>query len=734
MAGYDLTFDGDGRATTDLGGLRDQIQELIPLANGQILVAGEDDSQTLVIVRYNSDGSLDNSFGTAGKLDTGILGASIYSLANGNIIVSGRVGNNSIISKYLPDGKIDLSFGANGRYSSSTSIPLTIPRLNPIDGSEEIFIGTFTSTPEGNLVINIKALDAQGRDKSFTLNGINILNTLSLDAGIFNKIISSPVVDRADPKIQFFYNLLGESVINEFRARFTIANFSIDGIVPIPLSDGSILTEFLQIKSFNVSPIFETRFNADPNVTIDTNFGTNGLATFPQNIGTITVIDKLDRFIFAFYDRSTAKISVQRFTKNGIPDLTFGNNGTIELSAPSPSIDPLNSLGLAISIDSQNRVIITTKLRLENTIDVARIDDKGIVDNTFGTNGKLQLPSTISTEVSRETVKLGADDRLFLSGSTFVSSNNQDIVVSKYDLTNPLNVSVRNDFNGDGTSDILWRNNDGSIATWQMIGYTVTPKSVGSLTADWKIAGTGDFNGDSKADILWRNNDGRVTTWQMNGSNINSSVTFGTATADWKTAGTGDFNGDGKTDILWRNDNGTVALWQMNGATVAATAFVGTLTTDWQIAGTADFNGDGKVDILLSNTDGSVALWQIDSSSIIKASSVGKLTNGWSIAGTADFNGDGKADILLRNTNGSVAEWQMNGSTVTATATVGSATSDWKISGTGDFDGDGKADILWRNDNGGVAEWRMNGANVISAGSTSIPSSATSWNIAAPIL
>jgi FG-GAP-like repeat len=298
----------------------------------------------------------------------------------------------------------------------------------------------------------------------------------------------------------------------------------------------------------------------------------------------------------------------------------------------------------------------------------------------------------------------------------------------------PLTVPVRNDFNGDGKSDLLWRNTDGSLALWQMNGSTATPSSIGALPAGWTTAGTGDFNGDGKADMLLSNANGSVATWQMNGSKVSKGNIIGTLGAGWSISGTGDFNGDGTNDVLMTNTNGTVAEWQINNGTVTESKTIGKLTNGWSIAGTADFNGDGKADILLKNTNGSIAQWQMDGGAVLAASIISAVTPDWKIGGTGDFNGDGKADILFRNNNGSVAQWLMNGSTVGSTSTVATATTDWKIAGTGDFNGDGKADILWRNNLGNVATWQMNGSTVLAASSSSIPTADPSWSIAAPIL
>jgi len=86
------------------------------------------------------------------------------------------------------------------------------------------------------------------------------------------------------------------------------------------------------------------------------------------------------------------------------------------------------------------------------------------------------------------------------------------------------------------------------------------------VSTDWSISGTGDFNGDGFSDILWRNADGNVFIWLMNGSQYFSGADLGNVSTSWSIVGTGDFNGDGKDDILWRNTNGNVFIWLVNGS------------------------------------------------------------------------------------------------------------------------------------------------------------------------
>jgi len=146
-----------------------------------------------------------------------------------------------------------------------------------------------------------------------------------------------------------------------------------------------------------------------------------------------------------------------------------------------------------------------------------------------------------------------------------------------------------------------------------MNGSTLTSSgSLGYVSSDWTIKGVGDFNGDGKTDILWRNSTtGQVYLWLINGTVMSGGGSVTYITSDWVIQGIGDFNGDGDADILWRNTTtGEVYIWLMNGSTLTSSGSLGYVSSDWSIAGVGDFNGDGKSDILWRNTTtGQVYLW-----------------------------------------------------------------------------------------------------------------------------
>src|SRR5579884_247794 len=274
------------------------------------------------------------------------------------------------------------------------------------------------------------------------------------------------------------------------------------------------------------------------------------------------------------------------------------------------------------------------------------------------------------------------------------------------------------DFDGNGFSDIAWRDTTGDLALWLMNGASVaSAASLGNL-GTWSIVGQRDFDGDGDADLLWANG-GNLAMWLMNGTTVASNIGLGNVGGTWAVAGTGDFNGDGKGDIFWRDGSGNTAIWLMNGGQVASAAALGNVGGTWSVVATGDFDGDGNADILWRDTSGNVAIWFMNGTTILSVASLGNVGPTWSVVGAGDFDGNGKSDILWRDTGGDVAIWLMNGAAV--------APNVGKVQVTGDFDADGTSDILWSDSSGDIALWFMNGGSVSS--SVLVASVPTAWTI-----
>jgi hypothetical protein len=297
-----------------------------------------------------------------------------------------------------------------------------------------------------------------------------------------------------------------------------------------------------------------------------------------------------------------------------------------------------------------------------------------------------------------------------------------------------VNFPTRNDVNGDGKADLVWRHtSSGEVAIWLMNGPTIASSGhLGAVPLEWQIAGTGDVNADGNADVIWRHsNTGTVAIWLMNGLTVMSVGFPGSAPTVWQIAGVGDVNGDGKADLVWRHtSSGEVAIWLMNGSTIASSGHLGAVPLEWQIAGIGYMNADGEADVIWHNDlTGRVAVWLMQGLTAMSVGFPGGASTDWQIAGVGDVNDDGMGDLVWRKTsNGEVAIWLMSGTTLISAGFFGVVPQAWEISGTNDVNGDGSADVIWRNSQTGtVAVWMMNGLTVMSVG---FPGSASiHWEI-----
>jgi hypothetical protein len=62
---------------------------------------------------------------------------------------------------------------------------------------------------------------------------------------------------------------------------------------------------------------------------------------------------------------------------------------------------------------------------------------------------------------------------------------------------------------------------------WEMNGTSiVSTATLSSPGANWQLIGTGDYNGDGKSDILFQNVDGTPLVWTMNGTSVTATATL----------------------------------------------------------------------------------------------------------------------------------------------------------------------------------------------------------------
>jgi uncharacterized delta-60 repeat protein/CSLREA domain-containing protein len=322
----DLTFDTDGKVTTDFG----PADPLPPSdgagagaiqADGRIVVVGSASSnQDLALARYNSNGSLDTGFGGDGRVVTDFdrdeVGTSLALQPDGQIVVSGLASPGTVsyyvVARYNPDGTLDATFGDagkvvgdfNGRGVYSAEIVLQK------DGKILLASSTRSHADEGDFAL--ARYHGNGTlDKSFGDGGKAITD-------IFNSNESSSAVTlQADGKI-----LVAGTARVDGGAYALLARYNPDG-------------------------------------TLDTTFGTAGkvVSSFGGHSmeGTAVAVRPNGRILLGGYawDTTGWQFALERYHSDGSLDTTFGIDGR------ASTVFDSNDQALAIAVQPDGKILQT---------------------------------------------------------------------------------------------------------------------------------------------------------------------------------------------------------------------------------------------------------------------------------------------------------------------------------------------------------------------------------------
>ena len=204
------------------------------------------------------------------------------------------------------------------------------------------------------------------------------------------------------------------------------------------------------------------------------------------------------------------------------------------------------------------------------------------------------------------------------------------------------------DFDGDGSSDVFFRNpqtGENVIVARALYDYDAGAVS----DPDWNVVGAGDFDGDDRSDLLWRNGKtGQTIIWP---AGLYDAGFWEQTVSDmgWKVAAIGDFDGDGRSDLFWRHaTTGQNYMW-LQGRSALAYEVVTVGDTRWRLFGAGDFDGDGRDDLVWRNTTSGAGILWLGAQPTSQVQLYTVSSQDWQIAAIGDYNGDGRADLMWRN-------------------------------------------------------------------------------------
>ena len=307
--------------------------------NGNLLMAGRNS-----VMRITRTGAVDQTFGIGGKLDVGFRAAGIHVGSDGKIIVGGSIENRWIVARFNPDWTPDVTFGDGGRRAVTVGAAETTASASSLaifPGGDIILAGKYLpDDPEWDIDYTHTALarfNSDGSvDNDFGGDGIviggsphwsnEVRNVLAKPDG--NVILLAHTWSGGHTNWPWLveYDAKGESVNvgteygpipQEYYGQYRGGTVRPDGAVVISQSDYVVPPSRLFLNGRQINVDFSPGVSAE------------------EWAGPVTS-DAWNRIIVAGHSTRDNQdtLGVQRFTRDGLPDTSFGTNGSASSGLP----------------------------------------------------------------------------------------------------------------------------------------------------------------------------------------------------------------------------------------------------------------------------------------------------------------------------------------------------------------------------------------------------------------